>query len=842
MNSGIATTLAAAAIPGTQAGEECFHCGLPVPRGSHHSVAIDGVARALCCTGCQAVAQTIVDHGLTSYYHHRTSLPQRREAVPRILNELQRFDLPQVQKNFVASDGAHACEAALLLEGVVCAACVWLIERHISRLPGVLAVQINYATQRAQVRWDDQRLRVSDILAAVAAIGYRAWPYDIARSQETRQREQKTLLLRLLIAGLGMMQVMMYAVPAYVTTGELTPDIGQLLRVASFVLTLPVVFYSAIPFFAGAWRNLKARQVGMDVPVALGIGAAFAASTAATLGGSGEVYFDSISMFVFLLLGVRFLELSARGKAVAAHERLARLAPAVAERLTGDLATAVAEPVAVAALEPGDHVRVRPGMVIPADGKVVMGASEISEAMLTGEAQPIAKHPGDCVTAGTLNLTGPLVMRVERVGTQTVLAAILRLLDRAGAEKPGIAQLADRIARWFVAALLAIAAVVAVAWYVIDPSRALGVTVAVLVASCPCALSLATPAAITAATGALHAAGVLVTRGHALETLAAATDFVFDKTGTLTQGAMRLVGVIPLTDLTADECLALAAQIESASEHPIGRALAAAAPRSCAVHAISSIINQPGAGIEAVADGATYRLGNGEFVAALNRLAPPEELLRAGDDVTVIALGDAQRWIALFTLADPLREHARSVVCALQRSGKRVHVVSGDRPQVVGHVAHALGIEAACAGVTPAGKLEYVQSLQRQGKVVAMVGDGVNDAAALAAAQVSAAMGSGADVAHGSADMVLLSGQLGALLAAVRTADATLRVIRQNLWWAFVYNIVMVPLAAFGCVTPLAAGAGMALSSLLVVLNALRLVRRVDELPAADRVPVPAAS
>jgi P-type Cu2+ transporter len=810
-------------------GEDCFHCGLPLPPGNRYSITIDGGLHPLCCAGCQAVAQTIVEHGLTDYYRHRTSRARPREAVPRLLEELRRFDLPQVQKGFTRGMGAHEREAALLLEGMVCAACVWLVERDLARLPGVLGVQVNYATQRASVRWDERKIALSAILAAVAAVGYRAWPYDAARFESARRRERGALLRRMLIAGLGMMQVMMYALPGYVTQGELSGDAAQLMRFASLVLTIPVVFYSATPFFLGAWRDLAARRLGMDVPVALGIGVAFVASAAATLFNDGVVYFDSIAMFVFLLLAVRFLEASARGKAAAAYERLLKLVPAVADRVRNWPGDGTVEEIAVASLQRGDCIRVAPGMGIAADGCVVDGASEVNEALLTGEARPIGKRPGDDVTAGAVNVSGPLIVRVERVGAETTLAGIMRLLERAAAEKPAIAQLADRIARVFVAALVGFAAAVAVAWWIIDPARALGVAVAVLVVSCPCALSLATPAAVTAAIGALHASGVLVTRGHALETLAAATDFIFDKTGTVTEGGMRCERVVRLADLEESKCLELAGRIETASGHPIGRALATAAGPVHAPVAPGELRPVAGAGIEARVDGVTYRLGSMDFVAGLNQLpAPAHDCF--GEDVIVVALGDAARWLALFVLADPLRADAVQVVRDLQDIGKRVHLVSGDSGERVARVGNRLGVDAARGGAKPEDKLRYVQQLQQQGAIVAMIGDGINDAASLACAQVSAAMASGADIAQTSADMVLPRARLHALLDALRIACSMLRIVRQNLWWAFGYNIVMVPLAALGLVTPLIAGAGMALSSFVVVLNALRLVRPVETL------------
>jgi Cu2+-exporting ATPase len=810
--------------PSHQAGAACFHCGLPLP-ATTYAVVVDGAAYATCCRGCQAVAQTIADNGLTSYYRYRSAPPLSQPARDAT-EALRLYDLPEIQQGFVrdADAATREKEAALLLDGITCAACVWLIEQRLARLEGVRGVAINYATRRARVRWDARLARLSDILQAVADLGYGAQPYDRARSDIARQREHRAMLWRLFVAGFGMMQVMMYAVPAYIAGGDMTADLEQLMRIAGMLLTVPVVAWAAAPFYAGAWRDLKTHRVGMDVPVSLGIVVAFSASVLATLRGEGAVYFDSIAMFVFLLLGARYLEMSARTKAAQAQERLVRLVPAVAERLDRFPGPTSREEIPVAQLRPGDHVSVRPGGPIPVDGMLVAGASSVDESLLTGEARAIPKRPGDRLTGGGVNLNSPITMRVERVGPDTVLAGIVRLMDRAQAEKPEIAQLADRVAHWFVAALLVLSAFAAVFWYAIAPERALEITIAVLVVSCPCALSLATPAALTAATGALYRSGVLVTRGHALETLGAASHFVFDKTGTLTHGKMSLVGVLPLGSENRRRCLALAAALEAQSEHPIGHAITAAAgPLD---HALASkLINLPGRGLEGCVDGRRLRIGTPEFVAEVHRLPPPEQLLFVSDDHTVIALGDEDGWIAMFTLGDALRGDAGQVVDELQAQGKSVSLLSGDRSSRVERVACELGIPVARADASPQDKLEFVRTLQRQGAVVAMVGDGVNDAPVLAQAQVSIALAGATRLAQTNADMVLMSDRLDALSHALHVARRTRWVIRQNLIWAAAYNAVALPLAVLGYVTPLIAAIGMSCSSLLVLLNALRLLR-----------------
>ncbi len=808
-------------------GPGCYHCGLPVPLGTRFAVTIGGEQRPMCCAGCQAVAQAIVDNGLDDYYRHRDALPERpREALPAVLRELTLFDHPDVQKSFVRPLSEHEREASLILEGITCAACVWLNEQHLTRQAGVTAVEINYATRRARVRWDERRIRLSGILAAIAAIGYHAHPYDAARSEEIAGRERRAALWRLFVAGFGMMQVMMYAVPAYVAgEGEMSADIERLLRWASLVLTLPVVLYSAAPFFRNAWRDLRLKRVGMDVPVALGIGAAFAASLWATLTGAGEVYFDSVTMFVFLLLGGRYLEMLARHQSVRAIERVGRALPAFAERLLAGPGSET-ERVVVSDLLPGDCVLVAPGQTVPADGKVLQGESEVDESLLTGESRPIPKAAGSELTGGTINIRSPLVLCVEKVGETTRLASIMRLMERAMTEKPRLVQLADRVAAWFVAALLVLAGATGVVWSQIDPARALWVFVSVLVVSCPCALSLATPAALAVATGAFSRLGLLVSRGHAIETLARAEHFVFDKTGTLTWGRLRLLETLPLAALPAEEALGLAAALEQGSEHAIGTALRAAAPPDGPGPLAEDVHAVTGQGVEGRVGGRTLRLGRPEFAGALHgRSLPPEaqQLFASGD--TCVVLADAAGWLAVFRLGDRLREEAGGLVLRLRQLGCRVTLLSGDAPAAVGQVAASLSIRDAHGGMTPQDKHDFIARLQSAGGVVAMVGDGVNDAPVLAQAQVSIAMGGGTELARNQADIVLLGENLAVLAEGVALARRTHRIVRQNLGWAFAYNLAAIPLAMFGWITPWMAGIGMSASSLLVVANALRLQR-----------------
>ncbi|MBU2642522.1 MAG: cadmium-translocating P-type ATPase [Gammaproteobacteria bacterium] len=790
----------------------CFHCGLPVPDGARYPIQFDDKTQQACCRGCQAVAQTIIDSGQGAYYTHRTALPATPQAAEAELAQLGLYDLPEIQESFVRVEADNIREAALILENIVCAACIWLNERHIAALPGVLSVEINYATRRARVRWDNSRIQLSAILKAVSDIGYIAHPFDPGRSDDIYKRERNTAIKRLAIAGLGMMQVMMYALPSYTAT-DMTDDIRLLMRWASLVLTIPVVLYSAWPFFIGAWRDLKRRTLGMDVPVALGVGTAFIASVYATFFGHGEVYYDSVTMFIFLLLTGRFLEMNARRRAGAAVEELVKLIPAATTRLP-NWPLRDEEQVPVARLVVGDHVLVRPGETLPADGRVIDGDSAVSEAMLTGESQPVSKTIHSKVVGGSLNQASPLVVQVEKLGADTRLASIVRLLDRAQSEKPRIGQLADRAAAWFVGLLLLITVLVGVVWYVIDPSKVLWIVVSILVVTCPCALGLATPAALTTATGRLTRLGLLTTRGHALETLARATDLVFDKTGTLTQGRLSVRRVIALNGHTEDEVSDIAAALEAGSEHPIARALREAATPT---RSASQIRNTPGRGVEGMLGEQIYRLGSPRFAA------PAHTLPEAAEGASWIALAAGDALIAWFALADTPRADAPAALAALSAQGLHLHLLSGDAEGAVQATAQQLGISDWHAGALPEDKLAYVKALQKQGRIVAMVGDGINDAPVLAGAQVSIAMGEGADVAQAAADMVMLGSRLGTLADGVSLARKTQLIIRQNLGWALGYNLIAIPAAAFGYVTPWLAGIGMSVSSLLVVLNALRL-------------------
>ena len=809
---------------------DCFHCGLPCPQPNPYKVTIMDKERDMCCPGCKAVAQAIVDNKLEDYYRYRTEQSIKGESlVPEELEQLQLYDNDKLQSQFVsASDTQPEIKtASLILEGIVCAACVWLNEQHVNHLPGVKSFSINYSTQRARISWDNSIIKLSDILKSITSIGYRAHPFDPGRQESIQKKERQRALIRLAVAGLGAMQVMMLAIALYAGDySGINDDMRVFFRWVSAFIATPVVLYSAQTFFIGAWRDLKRKQLGMDVPIALAIGGAYLASCWATLTNTGQVYFDSVTMFTFFLLVGRFLEMRARQRSGEVADALVKLLPVMATRLNDNKAM-LHEQVLVNELKVDDLVLVKPGDTIPADGIIFDGQSSIDESLMTGESHPLRRIKQDKVIGGTVNIESPITVKITEVGDKTILAGIQRLLDRAQTEKPHIALLADKVAAVFVSVILILAAIVGYAWWQIDNDRAVWIVLSMLVVTCPCALSLATPAAMTAATGALTRLGVLVTHAHALETLSNVDTSVFDKTGTLTHGNLSLIDTIPLGDLSTQQCRQMAYYLELASEHPVAQAFQQLeiANTTNNENVVTDIRAEVGQGIEATINNQRVRIGKKNWVAGVCSQAYPEKKYcdnRAGINSQIYLANEGQ-WLAIFILEDSLREDATEMVLQLSQLNIHSVLLSGDQTTVVQTTADKLGIETYYSEQTPEDKLSVIKKLQSEGKVVAMVGDGVNDAPVLAAAQVSVAMGSGTQLAQASSDMVLLSEKLSHLNQSILHARHTLQIVKQNLGWAVFYNITALPLAALGYIAPWLAAIGMSASSLLVVLNALRL-------------------
>ncbi|MDD5403194.1 MAG: heavy metal translocating P-type ATPase [Sulfuricella sp.] len=798
----------------------CFHCGQAVPPDADYPVSVDGAPHGMCCRGCQAVAQAIVDNGLQAYYSHRTALPSTaNELIPAELSRLALYDHPEIQKSFVIEekDAAHLKQASLILEGITCAACIWLNERHLQQLPGVKNVQVNYGNHRARITWDEHEIQLSRILREIQLLGYNAHPYNALQQEATRRRAKSRDIRRIAVTGLSAGQVMMLAVALYAGAAfGIEHRTAQLLRYVSLILTLPVLFYTAVPFYVSAWRSLQSGRLNMDVPVTIAMMTAFAGSAWVTFRGAGVVYYDAITMFTLFLLSTRFLERNARERSVEATENLLRLVPAMALRIRAGRQ----EAVAVLDLAAGDLILVKPGEAVAADGEVTEGVSSVDEALLTGESRAVEKVAGTPVIAGSINMEGPLTVRVTGVGENTVLAGIVRLLDRAVAEKPRLAQLADRVAGYFTYILLALALLVGLAWWWADPARVLEIVLAVLVVTCPCALSIAAPAAFAAAGSHLLKQGILLTRGHALETLSRVTHVVFDKTGTLTYGKPLLSRVVALGEMDETECLRIAASLEQASEHPLAQSFRARIG-NVALYAVSNAQNYPGKGVAGVVNGRRYTLGNRAMSPAAAN--PDGDVPDAGDGATLVWLCDERQVLARFALCDELRPEAFGLVTELKEQGFRISMLSGDSAAAVQHFAARLGIADYRWGMRPEDKLAALKALQAEGQVVAMVGDGVNDAPVLAGADVSIAMGGGTQVARASSDIVLLSEKLPDIWHALQTGRATMKVMKQNFAWAAGYNLLALPFAAMGFIPPWLAALGMSVSSLVVVLNALRL-------------------
>jgi len=726
--------------------------------------------------------------------------------------EVERFS-----RTGVDAAGLRTCTSGLQISGITCAACAGILEAALHGVDGVLDAQVSAAGQRASVRWDPARTQPSALIAAIRGAGYDAVPDAGAPAREMRRSEHRRALWRLFVASFCAMQVMMLATPSYVAVGDdLAPDLLQLLNWGQWMLTLPVVLFAAGPFFSSAWRGLRLRRISMDVPVALGIAVASAASMGATFSPGGlfgsEVYYDSVTMFVSFLLGARYFELRARHRAQAELESALAGMPPTARREAAD---GTLETVSVRRLVPGDRVQVPSGEAFPADGRLLEGRTQADEALLTGESSPVPKAVGDAVVAGSVNVGAPVRITVDRVGEDTRFEAIVALMRGAMTQRPAAARLADRWAGPFLWTVLLLAAGSAAVWTLIDPAMALPVAVAVLVVTCPCALSLAAPSALVAAAGGLAQRGVMVQRLDAIESLARADRLFVDKTGTLTEDRLAFDRLHRLPGVEEDEAalLGLAAGLARCSSHPVSQAIAAASARSADLH---DVAEHPGQGLSGRdAGGRLWQLGSPAWLGA--------DPVACGDARSLLARDG--RVLAAIHLHESLRPGVADALRALGEQGLAPVLLSGDDAGRVQALARRLGIADARGNASPQDKLDAVAAAQAAGHRVLMVGDGVNDAPVLARADVSLAMGQGALVARAQADAVIVSGRWQDVLRARSTAQSTLRIVRQNLSWAATYNAACIPMAVVGWLPPWAAGLGMALSSLLVILNATRAGR-----------------
>lgn len=801
----------------------CFHCGEIALEGNRWSLDIDGEEQIMCCPACKAVAETIISSGLHDYYKHRTSLPdispqQKRNASIDVREELKLYDEAAVQTPFVVRKQNDLkqveAEAILVISGISCAACGWLIEHRLKQLNSITRVNLNLTTRRLMISWIDADINLSQIFEEIHELGYQAHPFSATQAEEQRLAESTVAFRRLAVAGFATMQVMMLAVPLYV--GALRGILEQyeiFLRAASMAFATAVVMYSARPFFSAALRDLKTRHLTMDVPVSIAILLAYFSSVWSTVNQGPEVYFDSVCMFTFFLLTGRFFEMRARHRMTQAGNNLLDLMPAAATKSTpkGDVVIPSAE------IQVGDLLIIKPGQKIPADGIVEQGHSAVDEAAITGEYLPINKTQGAPLIGGTHNVESQLLMRVTATGADAELNTIMRLMDRAQQEKPAIAIFADKVASRFVAAVLIIASSIALVWALIEPSQAFWITLSVLVVTCPCALSLATPTALTAATASLREQGFLISKGHVLEGLNQVDRIVFDKTGTLTRGELTLEQSTPVSNsvsLTEYDALKIATTLEQYSNHPIARAF-----NSPHVFDADNIEQVAAKGVEGLINNTMYRIGRADFAFPGEVLLPPIK-----DDRQWLLLADENQPLYWFALSDSLRQGAIPMVKQLKEWGINVSILTGDPSAQVEAVATALDIDDVHKGLSPSDKLDLAIAWQQQGERLMMVGDGINDVPTLARADIAVAIGQASDLTQTNADAVITNNSLTTILHALNKGKKANRIIRQNIYWALLYNILALPLAAMGFIPPWAAAIGMSLSSLIVVGNALRLL------------------
>ncbi|MBA6339799.1 cadmium-translocating P-type ATPase [Colwellia sp. MB02u-10] len=796
---------------------DCFHCGETVPNGINLTTSIENINQPMCCIGCQAVAQTIVDNNLTDYYRFRSAPAQKGEVlIPEQLQRNKILDDESLQNEFAYyHDGFK--ETILTIEGISCSACAWLIEMQIRKIDGINKINVNATTQRATVQWQENQIKLSEILSLIDKIGYHALPFKASTAEKANKKQAKNFIKRLGISGILMMQVMMIAFGLYFGAfADMAEYNVQYLRWASLFLTLPIVSYGAFPFYKSAFFALKARQLSMDVPVSIAISLAFLASVWATFTQQGEVYFESVSMFTFLLLIGKFLEFRARSRAADISANLLKLMPMTATKIE----KGIERFISAAHLKADDIILIKPGETIPADCEIITGTSQINEAMLSGEQLPLHKTTLDNLYAGTINGDGNLTAKVNHSNQESFLSQLIRLSESAQSHKPKLAQLSDKIAQYFVALILVVAIVTAIYWSQHQPAEAFWITLSVLVVTCPCALSLATPTALTCATTRLNREGIMIKSAHVLETMPEIEVMAFDKTGTLTTGEFTITEVKTygaFADKNApdgqQQVLAIAAALEAHSAHPLAKAFS---PFRDFSQTTTQVVVAPGAGISGEVNNQHYRIGKNSWLLSHNdNSAHSAQCVLMQDD----------KLVAEFYLHDGLREDAKALIDFLHHENIKTVMLSGDHRQGCNKLQAKLQLNSVQADLTAQDKVNAIK-LQQASHAVAMIGDGVNDTPVLGAAHLSIAMGSGTDIAKSGADVILLNNKLKGVQTLRQVSLSTARIIKQNYLWAFSYNAIVLPLAVMGYIAPYMAVIGMSASSILVVSNSLRLLKK----------------
>ncbi|HXU92194.1 MAG TPA: heavy metal translocating P-type ATPase [Gallionella sp.] len=802
----------------------CYHCGLPIGPEADYRAVLDAAERRFCCFGCQSVSTAIHEAGLQGYYQ-RTPEGALLAPPPEPPKDVEIYDFDEVQQEFTTCSG-DVRDIHLLVEGIHCAACVWLIERGLQRIPGVISANVNLAAKRLHLRWDNSKSKLSDLIRALAKIGYAAVPYDPESAEGSIKKTNRAMLFRLFFAGFAMMNMMWISIALY--SGANQDEFREFFHWMGLVLATPTLLYSGYPFYRGAIGGLRGGRLTMDMPIAIGLSVTYLYSLYVTVTGSktGEVYFDTVTNLTFVILIGRYLEGMFRHQAVSATKRLMELQPRVAIVMRDGLE----QMTPIRGVKLGDHVLIKPGHKVPVDGVVLEGHSAVDESMLSGESVPVSKAAGAQVSAGTVNTTGALLVEVRSLLQDTTLSKIIRLVEEAQSSKAPIQRLADTIVPWFVLVTLICAALTFFVWNQHDFEVALMAATSVLIITCPCALGMATPMSIAVASGLGAKHGILVKNGLVLETLSKVTHFVFDKTGTLTEGKMSVAQLHVAAGSNEQEVLSTAAAVERYSEHSVAKAIVAEADARQLGYrdiAVGGFHATAGLGVEASVAGQALLLGSAEWLVRRGIALDAELQARANEleaqAMSCVHVAQGGKHVAILALADKLRSDALQLVNELRAEGIAMTLLSGDRRPVAEAIARQLGGMDVIAEVLPQDKDQVIQKLQQAGAVVAMVGDGINDAPALIRADVGIALGSGTDVSVESADIVLMHNELDKVRQAVQLSRRTLRTIKQNIGLSFVYNAIMVPLAMMAKVSPLVAAITMPISSLVVIGNAARI-------------------
>ncbi|BBI98705.1 copper-translocating P-type ATPase [Ferrigenium kumadai] len=802
----------------------CYHCGLPIAPETDYRSVLGGAERRFCCFGCQSVSGAIHDAGLEGYYQ-RTPEGALLAPPPEPSKDVEIYDFDEVQQEFTTCSG-DVRDIHLLVEGIHCAACVWLIERGLQRIPGVLSANVNLAAKRLHLRWDNSRSKLSDLIRALARIGYAAVPYDPESAEGVIKKTNRAMLFRLFFAGFAMMNMMWISIALY--SGANQDEFREFFHWMGLVLATPTLLYSGYPFYRGAIGGLRGGRLTMDMPIAIGLSVTYLYSLYVTVTGSktGEVYFDTVTNLTFVILIGRYLEGMFRHQAVSATKRLMELQPRVAIVMRDGQE----QMMPIRGVKLGDHVLIKPGHKVPVDGVVLEGHSAVDESMLSGESVPVSKAAGAQVSAGTVNATGALLVEVRSLLQDTTLSKIIRLVEEAQSSKAPIQRLADTIVPWFVLVTLICATLTFFIWNQQDFEVALMAATSVLIITCPCALGMATPMSIAVASGLGAKHGILVKNGLVLETLSKVTHFVFDKTGTLTEGKMSVAQLHVAAGSDEQEVLRHAAAVERYSEHSVAKAIVAEAEARQSGYrdiAVDGFHATAGLGVEANVAGQRVLLGSAEWLTrcgiALDAVLQAQAHELEAQAMSCVHVAQEGKHVAILALADKLRGDALQLVNELRAEGIAMTLLSGDRRPVAEAIARQLGGMEVIAEVLPQDKDQVIQKLQQGGAVVAMVGDGINDAPALIRADVGIALGSGTDVSVESADIVLMHNELDKVRQATQLSRRTLRTIKQNIGLSFVYNAIMVPLAMMAKVSPLVAAITMPISSLVVIGNAARI-------------------